>query len=57
MSVVEDVRKVVQDLVAPELRALATRVDALEKKLDENERRAEQRHQKMLHHVDQRIEI
>ena len=56
MSVIEDVRKVVQDLVAPELRALATRVDALEKKADENERRAEQRHQEMLRHVDQRID-
>jgi hypothetical protein len=56
MSVIEDVRKVVQDLVAPELRALATRVDALEKKADENERRAEHRHQEMLRHVDQRID-
>ncbi len=67
MSVVEDVRKVVQDLVVPELRALAVRVDALEKsmntridmlekKVDDNERRAEQRYDEFLRHFDQRID-
>jgi len=56
MSVVEDARKVMQDLIPPELRALATRVDTLEKKVDENERRAEQRHQETPRHVDQRID-
>lgn len=31
MGVVEDVRKLLQDLVTPELRALSARMDALEK--------------------------
>lgn len=31
MSVVEDVRQVLQDFLAPELRAVAVRIDALEK--------------------------
>lgn len=31
MSVVEDVRKVLQDFLAPELRSMSTRMDALEK--------------------------
>ena len=34
MSVVEDVRQVVQDFLAPELRALLTRMDALEKVME-----------------------
>ncbi len=45
MSVVEEVRTVMQDFLAPELRALKERVSALERKVDENERRAEQRFQ------------
>lgn len=44
MSVVEDVRKVLQDFLAPDLRAINVRLDSLEKKVDENERRAEKRH-------------
>jgi hypothetical protein len=63
MSVVEDVRKVVQDMVTPELRALSARLDAVEKQLDridkrfdDVEGRAEQRHQETLRHVDQRID-
>jgi hypothetical protein len=43
-SVIEDSRKVLQDFIAPELRAISTRLEALEKKFDENERRAEIRH-------------
>jgi hypothetical protein len=31
MSVVEDVRQVIQDFIAPELRALGARMDAYEK--------------------------
>ena len=91
MSVVEDARKVMQDLIAPELRALSARLDAVEKRLDaidkrfdgvdkrfdgvdkrfdsvdkrfENvdkkfddvERRAEQRHQDLLRHMDARLD-
>jgi len=35
MSVVEDVRTVVQDFLAPELRELKARVEALEKRMDD----------------------
>jgi tetrahydromethanopterin S-methyltransferase subunit G len=34
MSVVEDVRQVLQDFIAPELRAVNTRLDAIESKFD-----------------------
>jgi hypothetical protein len=34
MSVIDDLRQLLQDLVTPELRALSLRVDALEKKVD-----------------------
>lgn len=44
MSVVEGTRKVVQDFLAPELRELKARVEALEHKIDDNERRADRRH-------------
>jgi hypothetical protein len=36
MSVVEDVRKVLQDFLAPELRSIGTRMDALEKQRGED---------------------
>lgn len=35
MSVIEDSRKVLQDFIAPELRGITARLDALEKRLDE----------------------
>ncbi len=55
MSVIEDSRKVMQDFLAPELRGISARLDALEKrldgveknldkKIDDVDRRAEQRH-------------
>lgn len=44
MRVIEDVRNVLQDFLAPELRAIGTRLDALEKNVDANEARAEKRH-------------
>jgi hypothetical protein len=34
MSVIDDFRQLLQDLVTPEFRALSVRVDALEKKVD-----------------------
>jgi hypothetical protein len=34
MSVVQDVRQVIQDFLAPELREIHARLDALEKKVD-----------------------
>ena len=56
MSVAEEVRGVMQDFLAPELRALKERVGALERKVDENERRAEQRFQETHGLIDQRFE-
>ncbi len=51
MGAIEDSRKVLQDFLAPELRAIAVRLDALEKridgidhKIDDVDRRAEKRH-------------
>ncbi len=51
MSVIEDSRKIMQDFLAPELRAIPVRLDALEKrfdsldrKIDDVDRRAEKRH-------------
>lgn len=34
MSVIEDVRKVLQDFLAPELRAVHSRLDAIEENMD-----------------------
>jgi len=53
MSVVEDVRTVLQDFLAPELRELKARVEALEDKVDANERRAERRHDEVLSAIRQ----
>ena len=35
MGVIEDVRKVIRDTVAPDLKALAVRVDELEKRVEQ----------------------
>jgi len=55
MSVIEDTRKVMQDFLAPELRAISARLDALEKrydsldhKVDDVDRRAEKRHDQIM---------
>ena len=56
MSVIEDSRKVLQDFIAPELRAISARLDALEKKYDENERRAEKRHDDVMASIRQVID-
>ncbi len=39
MSVVEDVRQVLQDFLAPELREIRTRLDTLDKRLDAQDKR------------------
>jgi tetrahydromethanopterin S-methyltransferase subunit G len=48
MGATEDTRKVLQDFLAPELREIRTRLDALEKRMDErfeeSEKRAAERH-------------
>jgi SMC interacting uncharacterized protein involved in chromosome segregation len=56
MSVIEDSRKVLQDFIAPELRAIAARLDALEKSVDDNERRAEKRHEEVMASIRQVID-
>ncbi len=48
MGAIEDTRKVLQDFLAPELRAIAVRLDALEKRFDDSERRSERRHDEVL---------
>ncbi|MBV8115467.1 MAG: hypothetical protein JO300_12050 [Silvibacterium sp.] len=57
MSVVEDVRTVIQDFLAPELRELKARVDALEKRMDDRfehaERTAQARHDQVMHAIQQ----
>ena len=52
MSVVEDSRKLMQDFLAPELRAIAARLDALEKRFDESEKR----HEKFADKIDKRFD-
>ena len=52
MGVIEDSRKLVQDFLAPELRAISVRVEALEKKVDEVDGRAEKRHVVALAKID-----
>jgi hypothetical protein len=48
MSVIDDTRKVMQDFLAPELRAISTRLDALEKRFEDSDRRSERRHDEVL---------
>jgi hypothetical protein len=48
MSVVDDSRKLIQDFIAPELRTISARLDALERRFDEGERRAERRHDEVM---------
>jgi RNA processing factor Prp31 len=52
MSVVEDSRKLMQDFLAPEVRSIAARLDALEKRFDESERR----HDKLSEKIEKRFE-
>jgi tetrahydromethanopterin S-methyltransferase subunit G len=67
MGAIEDTRKVLQDFLAPEMRELKTRIDALEKRMDERfsqvektmserfdtaERRAELRHEMLLSSIN-----
>jgi cell division septum initiation protein DivIVA len=64
MGAIEDTRKVLQDFLAPELRALSVRLDALEKRLeslddkvDANERRAERRHDEVMGAIRQVLDL
>jgi uncharacterized coiled-coil DUF342 family protein len=55
MGAIEDTRKVLQDFLAPEMREIKSRLDALEKrfdgsdrKMDDIDRRAEKRHEMVM---------
>ena len=55
MGAIEETRKVMQDFLAPELRAISARLDALEnciggvdRKIDDVDRRAEKRHDSVM---------
>jgi len=56
MGAIEDTRKVLQDFLAPELRSITARLDALEKKTDDNERRADRRHDEVMGAIRQVID-
>ena len=68
MSVIEDSRKVLQDFIAPELRSISVRLDALEKRFDgfehtvekqfdDVEHRAEKRHDEVMAGIRQVIDF
>jgi tetrahydromethanopterin S-methyltransferase subunit G len=64
MSVIEDSRKLLQDFIAPELRAISARLDALERRfdlvdrrIDEVDRRAEKRHDELMSAIRQVIDL
>jgi predicted nucleic acid-binding Zn-ribbon protein len=55
MGAIEDTRKVLQDFLAPEMREVRARLDALERrfdgtdrKIDDVDRRAEKRHDEVM---------
>lgn len=63
MGAIDDTRKVLQDFLAPELRAISARLDAIEKrfdgldrKVDEVDRRAEKRHDDVMGAIRQVID-
>jgi len=51
MSIVQDVRQALQDTIAPEIRELKARVEALENRMDRNEASAERRHSEVLNAI------
>jgi Skp family chaperone for outer membrane proteins len=56
MGVVDETRQIVQDFLAPELRAVAVRLEALEKAVEANECRAEKRYQALEAQMDKRFQ-
>lgn len=67
MSIIEDVRKGIQDLVTPDMRAISARLDMLEKQMAElksdmkagfaeAERRAEKRHEDLTGNIRQVVD-
>jgi len=57
MGAIEDTRNVLQDFLAPELREIPARLDVLEGKVDDNERRAERRHDDVMAAIRQVIDL
>jgi hypothetical protein len=61
MSVIEDPRKLIQDFLAPELREISTRLDAIEKHTDQRfdaaERLATERHAQTLRAIAQLADV
>jgi len=57
MSMVQDVRQALQDTVAPEIRELKARLDALESRMERNEASAERRHAEVLTTIRDAMEI
>ena len=57
MSIVQDVRQAQQDTIAPEIRELKARLDALESRMDRNEAAAERRHAEVLNTIRDAMEI
>ncbi len=52
MGAVEDIRQSLQDVLAPELRAIAARLKAMDKRLDCVERRQDRDHAELLRVVE-----
>ena len=48
MGAIDDTRKVLQDFLAPELREIRARLEALEKQVEGVDRRAEKRHDEVM---------
>ena len=55
MSVVEDVRKAMQDFLAPELRELSERVAALERRMDDGFKSMDAQFKALDSHIDSRF--
>jgi hypothetical protein len=57
MSIVQDLRQALQDTIAPEIREIKARLDALESRTERNEAAAERRHAEVLNTIRDAMEI
>ncbi len=57
MSRIPGLNEAVQDTIAPEIRELKARMDALESRIDRNEAAAERRHSEVLNTIRDAMEI
>jgi len=53
MGAVDDVRKVIQDFLAPELRGITARLDAVEKQIEALDRKTDKQHEEVMAAVRQ----